>query len=73
MPPTLREIQAKAAQDEDLRAALLRDPLATLTAMGLEVPAGVMVTVVEASPEHVMLVIPPKLPDDGDDQEPAGR
>ena len=57
--PTLAEIQAKAARDQSFRAALLRDPHSALASEGIEVPARVEVTVVEATPQRVTLVIPP--------------
>ena len=62
MAATLADIQVKAARDAGFRAALLRNPYATLAAEGVEVPAHVMVTVVEATPDHLVLVLPP--PDD---------
>jgi hypothetical protein len=61
--PTLQEIQAKAARDGGFRAALLRDPYGALAGEGIEVPAGVEVTVVEATPERVTLVLPPLVTD----------
>jgi hypothetical protein len=67
--PTLQELQAKAAHDEAFRAALLRDPYGTLAGEGIEVPAGVEVTVVEATPERVTLVLPPPVADDELDED----
>jgi hypothetical protein len=74
MATTLAAIQAKAARDGRFREALLRDPHAALAAEGVAVPPEVLVTVVEAGPGRVVLVLPPHLGADGglDDDALAG-
>jgi hypothetical protein len=71
MPTTMELIQRKAAQDAEFRAALLRDPHAALAGEGIELPDEVRVTVVEATPEHVTLVLPPRVDEDGELGEDA--
>ena len=52
-------IIAKAWTDEAFKARLIADPVTTLRANGVAVPAGVTVTVVEDSATHRHLVLPP--------------
>jgi hypothetical protein len=71
MAASMQDIQTKAAQDEVFRAELLRDPRGALAGEGIQVPEEVELTVVEATPEHVTLVIPPHVSDLGELGEDA--
>lgn len=51
-------VVARAMSDEAFRTALLADSNAVLSAEGVDVPAGVEVTVVQASPTQTFLVLP---------------
>lgn len=53
------EVLGKCQQDRAFRAKLLAEPMATLTAQGVELPAGVEIRVVEDSPTVMYLVLPP--------------
>ena len=54
-------ITSKSVQDADFRERLLKDPIATLAGeIGLNVPVGCTVNVVEESPDQFFIVIPPK-------------
>ncbi|MDQ1256680.1 MAG: hypothetical protein QG656_1279 [Candidatus Hydrogenedentes bacterium] len=52
-------IVAKAWADEDYKARLLADPAAVLAEEGVAIPEGVALTVVENTPTHMHLVLPP--------------
>jgi len=54
------KIIAKAWRDPAFKAQLMANPAATLEAEGINVPAGVTVTVVENTGKHFHLVLPPK-------------
>jgi hypothetical protein len=56
---TLQEIQQKAAIDGAFRAALLAEPKATLASVGLDVPEGITVDVIEAEYNRLPIVLPP--------------
>ena len=51
-------VVARAVNDEAFRAALLAESNAVLRAEGVDVPVGVEVTVVQASPTQMFLVLP---------------
>lgn len=50
---------AKAWTDADYKARLLSDPHAALAEIGVELPAGVSVTVSESTAKNPHLIIPP--------------
>ena len=53
-------IISKAADDSEFRASLIADPKAVInTELGIEIPDGVSVSVVEDTPTAVHLVLPP--------------
>lgn len=54
------KIIAKAWSDPAFKAKLMANPAVTLEAEGINVPAGVTVTVVENTKNHFHLVLPPK-------------
>jgi hypothetical protein len=56
---TLPEIQQRAAIDGSFRASLLADPKATLSSVGLDVPEGITVDVIEAGYNRLPIVLPP--------------
>lgn len=57
------ELQLRAANDPDFRAALLADPRAVLSEAGAELPEGVAVKIVESTAQELVLCIPPELPE----------
>lgn len=59
-PEKIRQIIAKTWVDEDFKQRLLLDPVATLNAEGLEIPAGLEVRVVENTDSVYHLVLPAK-------------
>lgn len=59
MALTLKEIQQKAAVDGAFRAELLAQPKATLASVGLDVPEGITVEVIEAEYNRLPIVLPP--------------
>ena len=50
---------ARAWTEADYKAKLLEDPHAALAEVGIEVPAGMNVNIVEVDAEKVQLVLPP--------------
>ena len=50
---------ARAWTEADYKAKLLDDPNAALAEVGIEVPSGVNVNIVEVDAENVQLVLPP--------------
>ena len=54
------KIIAKAWRDPAFKAALIANPAAALKAEGIDVPAGVTVTVLENTDKQFHLVLPPK-------------
>lgn len=57
----LTDILQRAMTDPEYRASLKADPVGILGAAGVEVPSGVTYTVVENTPDHVHIVLPPLL------------
>jgi len=55
----MARIIAKAWADDTFKAALIADPAATLTAEGIDVPAGVTLKVVENTDTQVHIILPP--------------
>lgn len=52
-------IRERAQRDPELRSQLARNPRAALeTLTGLEIPAGIEITVVEEAPGEVVLTLP---------------
>lgn len=65
------ELQLKSATDAQFRAELLADPARAFAEMGVELPEGVAVRIVESTPEEIVLTIPPVLPEDAEVDEDA--
>ena len=65
MKVTWGKVIANAWEDDAYKARLLDDPRTVLVEAGVDVPAGVTITVSEQSPDQVHLTLPPK-PDDED-------
>ena len=60
-----QELMFKAAKDDAFRAALLKDPKATLVAVfGAPLPDSLNVRVISNSANELTIVIPPKLSDE---------
>lgn len=55
-----QQVIAKCWLDESFKEKLLSNPLETLKSEGIEMPAGVSVTVIENFHDNFTLVIPPK-------------
>ena len=53
------KIIAKAWRDPAFKAELIANPAAALKAEGIDVPAGMAVTVLENTDKHFHLVLPP--------------
>lgn len=58
------DVLQRATTDAEYRASLKADPAGTLTAAGVEVPAGVTYTVVENRADHAHIVLPPLAEED---------
>ena len=56
--PDFAKIIAKAWRDPAFKAALIANPAAALKAEGIDVPAGMAVTVLENTDKHFHLVLP---------------
>ena len=56
----LEKIIARAWRDPAFKAALITNPAAALKAEGIDVPAGMAVTVLENTDKQFHLVLPPK-------------
>jgi len=54
------QLIAKAWTDEAFKARLKADPKAAMKEVGMDVPAGVEIEVVESTQEKAYLVIPPQ-------------
>ncbi len=54
------DIMARAATDSNFRQALLANPAGTLLEAGVEVPEGMQIEVLEASPTKVYFIVPEK-------------
>lgn len=65
------DLALRSATDETFRAALIADPRAALTAEGVDLPEAVTVRVVESTPDHIRIAIPPALNDDVELDEEA--
>ncbi len=74
--PELGKIIAKAWRDPAFKAGLIANPAAALRAEGIDVPAGMAVTVVENTDKQFHLVLPPvpsdELSDEGLDAVAGG-
>lgn len=57
------QLVAKSWTDSSLRSSLLSNPAATLAAHGISVPSGVQVKAIDASPNDVVLAVPPSSSD----------
>ena len=66
--PELGKIIAKAWRDPAFKAELIANPAAALKAEGIDVPAGMAVTVVEDTGKHFHLVLPPAPTDELSDE-----
>ena len=64
----LGKIIAKAWRDPAFKAALIANPAAALKAEGIDVPAGMTVTVVENTDKQFHLVLPPEPSDELSDE-----
>jgi len=75
--PEFGKIIAKAWRDPAFKADLIANPVAALKAEGIDVPAGMAVTVVENTDKQFHLVLPPvptgELSDEALDAVAAGR
>ncbi len=69
---TLQEIQQKSAVDSAFRASLLADPKAALASVGLDVPDGITVDVIEAGYNRLPIVLPPVQSGELSDEALAG-
>jgi len=56
----MSQVIAKCWAEEEFKRKLLADPLATLTAEGMEIPDGLSIKVLENSDQVFHLVIPAK-------------
>ena len=54
------QLIAKAWSDEEFKARLLANPKDAMAEVGMDVPEGVEIEVVESTQEKVYLIIPPK-------------
>ena len=66
--PELGKIIAKAWRDPAFKADLIANPAAALKAEGIDVPAGMAVTVVENTDKLFHLVLPPVPSDELSDE-----
>jgi hypothetical protein len=55
----LTEVQQRAGTDAEFRARLTSDPHTALAEHGLTIPAQMSVDVIECTPEHLVLSLPP--------------
>ncbi len=62
------KVIAKAWRDPAFKAELIANPAAALKAEGIDVPAGMAVTVVENTDRHLHLVLPPAPTDELSDE-----
>jgi hypothetical protein len=63
------KIIAKAWRDPAFKAALIANPAAALAAEGIDVPAGMVVTVLENTDKQFHLVLPPVPTDELADEQ----
>ena len=66
--PDFAKIIAKAWRDPAFKAELIANPAAALKAEGIDVPAGMTVTVVENTDKQFHLVLPPVPTDELSDE-----
>ena len=66
------KIITKAWRDPAFKAALIANPTAALKAEGMDMPAGVTVSVVENTDTHFYLVLPPAPTDELSEGDLAG-
>jgi len=66
--PEFGKIVAKAWRDPAFKAELIANPAAALKAEGIDVPAGMTVTVVENTDKQFHLVLPPVPTDELSDE-----
>ena len=66
--PDFAKIIAKAWRDRAFKAELIANPAAALKAEGIDVPAGMAVTVLENTDKHFHLVLPPVPTDELSDE-----
>jgi hypothetical protein len=64
----ISRIIAKALRDPAFKAALIANPAVTLKAEGVDMPAGMVVTVLENTDKHFHLVLPPVPSDELSDE-----
>ena len=55
------QLIAKAWSDEEFKARLMANPKDAMAEVGMDVPEGLEIEVVESTQEKVYLIIPPKL------------
>ena len=55
-----RQIVERSWANEEFKQAVIEDPRKVLAEAGIELPAGLDVTVVENRANHIHLVLPPK-------------
>ena len=67
-PPEFGKIIAKAWRDATFKAELIANPAAALKAEGIDVPAGMAVTVLENTDKQFHLVLPPVPSDELSDE-----
>ena len=65
------ELQLKAATDPEFRARLLADPAGELAKIGVELPDGMAVRVIESTPEEIVMSIPAAVPEGTEVDEDA--
>lgn len=63
-----KEVLEKAGADKDFKKALMDNPKETLGRLGVQVPEGVEIRVVEESPQVLYLVLPVNLDELTDEQ-----
>ena len=70
--PEFGKIIAKSWRDPEFKAELIANPAAALKAEGIDVPAGMAVTVVENTDKQFHLVLPPVPSDELSDEALEG-
>lgn len=65
------KIIAKAWADDDFKRRLLADPVSALRAEGIDVPAGIAISVVENTADRFTFVLPRKPKDELSERELA--
>ena len=72
-PTGFGKIIAKAWRDPAFKAELIANPAAALKVEGIDVPAGMAVTVLESTDKHFHLVLPPVPTDELADEAPEAE